>query len=238
MNRSNSILGASILSVALAVSVFAGCDQDTDGAPGGETSESTVCRQGGSDLCGDGCAPSYEKIELGPDCCACKPTICEGVACAPPQCGPGETVALPSDSCCPACVPEVSSCSDDDEFICTAFTCAEGYVATELGGGCCNYCAADETYCASEAEVYLAELEAWLTPEVTVCTQDSDCTYLPSSNPCKSACFGSAVNTASAEDLTEAVDDYAAANCSHCPTVNLACPAVAMMPTCDEGTCQ
>ena len=132
MNRSiASTLHVSALSLALAVSVFAGCDQDADGAPGGGTSESTVCRQGGSDLCGDGCAPSYEKIELGPDCCACKPTICEGVECAPPQCAPGETVALPSDSCCPACVPEVSSCSDDGDFICTAFTCAD---SSDRGG--------------------------------------------------------------------------------------------------------
>ncbi len=221
------------LTTCLTWTVLAGCEEGTT-----TSSEPTVCRQGASDLCGDGCAPAYEKIELGADCCACKPTTCEDVQCTTPQCGAGETVALPSDSCCPACVPEVGSCSSDSHFICSAFTCADGYIPVPGQGDCCSHCTGDETYCAAEADAYITHLQSLLTEEVTACTEDTDCAFLPSSNQCKSACFGSGVNTAHLDELTTTLNTYAEEHCSQCPWLPMTCAAIAMTPTCDQGTCR
>ena len=182
--------------------------------------------------------PSAELIELGTDCCACKPLICDGVTCAAPQCGLGETVSLPAESCCPACVPETTSCSNDTDFICSAFTCAEGYVPVETEDECCGHCTGDETFCEDEAAAYLTQLQAWLTPDVTACTEDTDCVHLPASNQCKASCFGSAINSAFAEELSATINDYAEANCSRCPWISVTCPAIEMIPTCNQGTCQ
>jgi hypothetical protein len=175
-------------------------------------------------------------VELGPDCCACKPDHCDVEACPEPQCDGSSELTLPNDSCCPACVPK-DACEEGDTP-CSAFQCTTGYKAHVTSGPCCDHCEADPEYCATERAAYLTALEGFLDAEATACDTDADCTRLMAFNRCHAACFGPGVNKTKSSEVGQNIETYVQEHCSHCPVVNLTCAAVALMPVCREGTCE
>ncbi len=197
----------------------------------------TVCRQSDMTSCDDGCGPGYTQVSLSSDCCACKPSTCDTTACAPPLCAPGETLALPPESCCPTCVPEVTSCDDEEAFVCTTFTCGEGYIPHETEDGCCTTCAADDMYCADERGGFSAYRRELLTAEATACEDVNDCAILDGETACASEAFAGAVNVHYAAQIDAALIAYAEDHCSHCPPYVAYC-GVRPELSCWDGTCQ
>jgi len=196
-----------------------------------------VSCKGGQNICDKGCAPSYERVVLSADCCVCKPKHCDVKTCPQATCGDNADLTLPSDSCCPACVPKQSQCKSD-HLDCKAFTCSTGYKASQTSDGCCSHCTADSTFCAKERTAFEAELETILTDEVTTCSTDEDCTRLKASNKCRASCGGAGANKASAQAVEAKIAEYVEANCGHCPQESIACPSVFLMPQCNKGRCQ
>ena len=182
------------------------------------------------------CVEGYDLIEYAPGCCACEPEGCEELTCTPPSCEEGEVITLPGDSCCPVCVPAPGLCEGSD-VLCAEMVCLPGYIPSG-GTECCSGCGPDPEFCADlRAGFFELRDELLGEPGVYTCELDSDCGVFSLSSDCAFDC-GTVVSNAAGPGLVSQLAEYGTENCADCPQDDISCPAVEIIPVCEDGVCR